>query len=150
MKIGTRVKVIDTSYAVRVDEFRQNPRMIKHGSRFIVVGILSSGLQTDPPEGIPALPVHDVFIKSEETGAVFLHSKEFCKEFKLKKLKLLWEVVKWCEENEVPHTLDDHYFGFYYDGYTCAIHRGDFGSKFPGHCNLPEKFVEECCFEIFE
>ena len=77
MKKGDIVKIIDGSYAVRVDKFDLWPEIRPCKDDFEVVEenhsqghIISFHTHT---------PLHDIYIKNTRTGEIYLHSRVYCK-----------------------------------------------------------------------
>ena len=77
MEKGDIVKITDGSYAIRVDRYEKWASIGLCKDEFEIIaepyfGSYFVSKNTD-------IPVHDIFIKNTITGAIYLHSKAFCR-----------------------------------------------------------------------
>ena len=84
---GDFVKIIDGSYAVRVDQFEEFTSIGLDKELFKVIRINYNTLNYFLSR---TTPVHNVFIKSTKTNAIYLHTLAFVRKVK---------VCKYCFNN---------------------------------------------------
>ena len=82
MKIGDKVKLTECSYIIRVDKYEVNRYLHNNGYIFEIIEFprypkLHSG---------SCESIHDVFIKNVATGAIYLHSLQFCRLANIKEI----------------------------------------------------------------
>ena len=82
MKIGDKVKFRDCSYMVRVDKFEENDWNHNTTDIFEIVAFPKYPELTSWSNK----RVHDVFIKNVSTGAIYLHSLQFCRLVNIKEI----------------------------------------------------------------
>ena len=82
MKTGDKVIFKDCSYMVRVDKFEENSWDHKDTDIFEIIAF------PNYPEVASRSnkSVHDVFIKNIKTGAIYLHSLQFCRLANIKEI----------------------------------------------------------------
>lgn len=73
LKVGDRVRIIDGSYAVRVDKYQEYSSIGLSEDNFEILQINGWHLQSVVTDN----GIHDIFIQDTKNGKIYLHSSSF-------------------------------------------------------------------------